>query len=167
MFVDAWLASFWASTTSNRPGCLKLRASVQPPLSKRREQPMVDLLNRACLPCLRPQRSWQNLRREQLLWLPVSLKLPCLRPLLTTGILDLGASQSVMGQHQVPEFLANLPKPVRELVQERPVSMSFRFGNNSIVPCHRALLVPVDRFWDQDCNCWDPNTLFDFKQCVS
>ena len=66
---------------------------------------------------------------------------------LTTGILDLGASQSVMGQHQVPEFLANLPKPVRELVQERPVSMSFRFGNNSIVPCHRALLVPVDRFW--------------------
>ena len=65
----------------------------------------------------------------------------------TTGILDLGASQTVMGQHQVPEFLANLPTAVRELVQERPVNMSFRFGNNSLVPCHRALFVPIDRFW--------------------
>ena len=65
----------------------------------------------------------------------------------TTGILDLGASQTVMGQHQVTEFLANLPTSVRELVQERAVNMSFRFGNNSLVPCHRALFVPVDRFW--------------------
>ena len=68
----------------------------------------------------------------------------------TTGILDLGASQTVMGQHQVnqvTEFLANLPTSVRELVQERPVNMSFRFGNNSLVPCRRALFVPVDRFW--------------------
>ena len=65
----------------------------------------------------------------------------------TIGILDLGASQTVMGQHQVPEFLDSLPEAVRELVQERPVTMSFRFGNNSIVPCHKALFVPVDKFW--------------------
>ena len=25
--------------------------------------------------------------------------------------------------------------------------MSFRFGNNSVVPCHKAIFVPVDRFW--------------------
>ena len=25
--------------------------------------------------------------------------------------------------------------------------MTFRFGNNGVVPCRRALMVPVDRFW--------------------
>ena len=63
------------------------------------------------------------------------------------GILDLGASQTVMGQHQVPEFLANLPADVRKMVHERPVEMTFRFGNNSIVPCTRAMFVPVDQYW--------------------
>ena len=65
----------------------------------------------------------------------------------TVGILDLGASQTVMGRHQVPEFLSNLPQEIRELVFEQPVQMSFRFGNNSIVPCHHAMFVPVDKFW--------------------
>ena len=65
---------------------------------------------------------------------------------MTTGIVDLGASQTVMGQHQLDEFLCNVPAAIRPLIQERKISMSFRFGNNSIVPCHRAILVPVDRF---------------------
>jgi len=63
------------------------------------------------------------------------------------GILDLGASQTVMGQHQVPEFLESLPANVRKMVHERPVEMTFRFGNNSIVPCTRAMFVPVDQYW--------------------
>ena len=67
------------------------------------------------------------------------------------GIVDLGASQTVMGQHQVPEFLSSLPADVRKLVHERPVQsrveMTFRFGNNSIAPCNRAIFVSIDRFW--------------------
>ena len=66
---------------------------------------------------------------------------------LTLGILDLGASQTVMGQHQLPEFLSHLPPQVRSLVHEKPVDMSFRFGNNSVVPCKRAIFVPIDKFW--------------------
>ena len=66
---------------------------------------------------------------------------------MTTGIVDLGASQTVMGQHQLEEFLNNIPAEIRPLIQERKVSMSFRFGNNSIVPCRRAIFVPVDQFW--------------------
>ena len=65
----------------------------------------------------------------------------------TTGILDLGASQTVMGRYQVDEFLELLPESVRCRVFEQPVDMSFRFGNNSVVPCRVALMVPVDRFW--------------------
>ena len=65
----------------------------------------------------------------------------------TIGILDLGASQTVMGRYQVNEFLSMLPESIRSLVFEQPVDMSFRFGNNSVVPCRVALMVPVDRFW--------------------
>ncbi|CAL1155693.1 unnamed protein product [Cladocopium goreaui] len=65
----------------------------------------------------------------------------------TTGILDLGASQTVMGRDQVDEFLGLLPESARCRVFEQPVDMSFRFGNNSVVPCRVALMVPVDRFW--------------------
>ena len=65
----------------------------------------------------------------------------------TIGILDLGASQTVMGRYQVDEFLELLPEAARCRVFEQPVDMSFRFGNNSVVPCRVALMVPVDRFW--------------------
>ena len=64
------------------------------------------------------------------------------------GIVDLGASQTVMGRHQVREFLDSLPTEVRRLVHERPVEMSFRFGNNSVVPCNCAMFIPVDKFLD-------------------
>ena len=63
------------------------------------------------------------------------------------GILDLGASQTVMGRHQVAEFLEELPPNVRRQVYEQPVEMTFRFGNNSVVPCDRAMFVPIDQFW--------------------
>ena len=63
------------------------------------------------------------------------------------GILDLGASQTVMGSYQVPEFLKSLPPNVSKQVYEQAVEMTFRFGNNGVVPCRRALMVPVDRFW--------------------
>ncbi len=63
------------------------------------------------------------------------------------GIVDLGASQSVMGHHQVGEFLAELPKTVQARVREQEVSMTFRFGNNSTVSSTRALLIPIGQVW--------------------
>lgn len=45
------------------------------------------------------------------------------------GIVDLGASQTVIGEHQVNEVIQQLPKstPVREV----SCSTVFRFGNSS------------------------------------
>ena len=63
------------------------------------------------------------------------------------GIVDLGASQTVMGEYQLGEFLRDLPEDVRAKVREQKVSMTFRFGNNSTVACDRAILVPVQRYW--------------------
>ena len=65
----------------------------------------------------------------------------------TIGIVDLGASQTVMGCHQQEEFLSQLPREIRDRVRYRPVSMSFRFGNNGTVTCDTAMLVPVGPIW--------------------
>ena len=65
----------------------------------------------------------------------------------TVGIVDLGASQTVMGCHQQEEFLSHLPQEIRDQVQYQPVSMSFRFGNNGTVTCDTAMLVPVGPIW--------------------
>jgi hypothetical protein len=65
----------------------------------------------------------------------------------TLGILDLGASQTVMGRHKQDEFMCGLPDSVSRQVFQQPVEMSFHFGNNSVVPCNRAIFVPIDKFW--------------------
>ena len=63
------------------------------------------------------------------------------------GIIDSGASQTIMGSHQEAEFVSSLPAEVRAKIYESPVQMSFRFGNNSTVNCNRALVVPIGPVW--------------------
>ena len=62
------------------------------------------------------------------------------------GIVDLGASQTVIGQQQVPELLNHLPVPIRSKVKKVPCSTMFRFGNSSAVECQEALLVPLQKW---------------------
>ena len=57
----------------------------------------------------------------------------------TLGILDLGASQTVMGQYQLEEFLSNLPREVRDRVYEQPVENVLSFWKQqhcSMSSCH-------------------------------
>jgi len=63
------------------------------------------------------------------------------------GIVDLGASQTVMGQHQVEELLRALPKKARDSHYFAAVNMTFRFGNNGTVDCTQALFLPVGEVW--------------------
>lgn len=63
------------------------------------------------------------------------------------GIVDLGASQSVMGLQQKTEFLESLPASVRERTYECKADMSFRFGNNSRIHCSTALVAPIGPIW--------------------
>ena len=62
------------------------------------------------------------------------------------GIVDLGASQTIIGDHQVPELLAHLPEDIRAKVREVPCKTIFRFGNSSTVTCSRAMLVPLAKW---------------------
>eukprot|EP00435_Cladocopium_sp_Y103_P035554 s274_g9.t1 len=67
------------------------------------------------------------------------------------GIVDLGASQTVIGQQQIPELLNHLPEDIRSQVKRVPCSTVFRFGNSSTVPCHEALLVPLMKWHVKIC----------------
>ena len=63
------------------------------------------------------------------------------------GIVDLGASQTVMGRQLVEEFLKSLPLETQERHRVGAVNMTFRFGNNGTVECKQALYIPVGPIW--------------------
>ena len=48
----------------------------------------------------------------------------------TSGVVDLGASQTVIGSKQVVELLEGLPKDVRQRIRREPCHLVFRFGNH-------------------------------------
>ena len=63
------------------------------------------------------------------------------------GIVDLGASQTVMGRQLVEEFMKSLPLETQERHRVGAVNMTFRFGNNGTVECKQALYIPVGPIW--------------------
>ena len=65
----------------------------------------------------------------------------------TSGIVDLGASMSVIGQTQFTALCRALPRQIKAKMREAPCAVSFRFGNNSSVLGKRAIFFPIGRFW--------------------
>ena len=65
----------------------------------------------------------------------------------TIGVVDLGASQTVMGDQQLKEFLQNLPVAVRSKVRRAPCDIVFRFGNHQTLASKHSLLLPLQDQW--------------------
>ena len=65
----------------------------------------------------------------------------------TVGVVDLGASQTVIGSQQVPELLANLPQHIRKQVKKTQCNLTFRFGNHQTLSSSVALIFPVHTTW--------------------
>ena len=63
------------------------------------------------------------------------------------GIVDLGASLSVIGQSQFDDLCKHLPKQVLQSMKETPCQVRFRFGNDSSVTGTRAIFFPVGAYW--------------------
>ena len=59
------------------------------------------------------------------------------------GVVDLGASQSVIGSQQVPELLNQIPEWVRKDIKRKPCNLVFRFGNHQTLVSRQALLLPL------------------------
>ena len=67
------------------------------------------------------------------------------------GIVDLGASQTVIGQSHVHELLQELPKEIRNQVRKIDCNTVFRFGNSSTVTCTFAYLIPLAHWFVKLC----------------
>ena len=61
----------------------------------------------------------------------------------TVGIVDLGASQTVIGDAQVKELIQNLPEKIQNQIQRTTCNLTFRFGNQQTLTSRHALLLPL------------------------
>ena len=61
------------------------------------------------------------------------------------GILDTGATKTVIGSELVKDLLASLDPSVRKMVSRSPCQVTFRFGNLSTSQSQQALVIPIGR----------------------
>lgn len=59
------------------------------------------------------------------------------------GVVDLGASKTVIGSKHIPDLLKSFDPSIREKLRRCPCQMQFRFGNQGVLCSEQALLVPV------------------------
>ena len=59
------------------------------------------------------------------------------------GILDTGATKSVIGSALVPELLRSLHPKVRGKVQRCKCNVTFRFGNQGLLDSNHAIVIPI------------------------
>ena len=64
----------------------------------------------------------------------------------TWGILDTGATKTVMGSHHVKSFLQHVNPNIRRQIQRCPCDVVFRFGNQGTLKSEQAMVVPVCGF---------------------
>ena len=63
------------------------------------------------------------------------------------GIVDLGASLSVIGEGQFQESCQHLPPSFQNSMKMAPCDISFRFGNDSTVRGTKAVYIPLGQWW--------------------
>ena len=59
------------------------------------------------------------------------------------GVVDLGASKTVIGSNHLPELMNSLDSHTRDQLQRCPCKMQFRFGNQGVLSSTQALVVPI------------------------
>ena len=60
------------------------------------------------------------------------------------GVLDLGATKTVIGSDQVSDFLNSLHPKVRNTVKRCSCNITFRFGNQGTLKSEHAMIVPIE-----------------------
>ena len=63
------------------------------------------------------------------------------------GIVDLGASMSVIGENSWKILFNQMPPTVQQQIRQAPCTVSFRFGNDSVVQGNQAVYIPIGRYW--------------------
>lgn len=59
------------------------------------------------------------------------------------GILDTGATKSVVGSKLLPSLIESLPAEIREQLFRTSCDITFRFGNQGTLDSQQALVIPL------------------------
>ena len=59
------------------------------------------------------------------------------------GVVDLGATKTVIGSDLVAELISSLHPSIRKKLQRCPCHITFRFGNHGTLQSEQALVVPL------------------------
>ena len=62
------------------------------------------------------------------------------------GVVDLGATKTVIGSDHVQELLDNLSPQIKKVIYRCPCKITFRFGNHGLLQSDVALVVPIHGF---------------------
>eukprot|EP00435_Cladocopium_sp_Y103_P017364 s1359_g4.t1 len=63
------------------------------------------------------------------------------------GIIDTGASKTVIGQSKIKSLIRSMPSEVQKQMNWKKSETVFRFGNNAILPSVGALYLPFGKRW--------------------
>ena len=73
----------------------------------------------------------------------VSVNPVCFATHTTFGVLDLGASKTVIGSDHVKSLICSLDQPLRERLTRCKCQITFRFGNQGTLTSNQAIVVPI------------------------
>ena len=63
------------------------------------------------------------------------------------GVVDLGATKTVIGSQLVKGLLEGLSPQARKSARRCPCAVTFRFGNQGTLQSEQALAIPIHGFW--------------------
>lgn len=65
----------------------------------------------------------------------------------TWGIIDTGATKTVIGSRYIKEFLEGIHPTYRKKIRRGSCQVTFRFGNQGTLQAHQCLVIPVGKLW--------------------
>ena len=65
---------------------------------------------------------------------------------MSLGVVDLGATKTVIGSNNVKDLLDNLHPNIKKVIYRCPCQITFRFGNHGTLQSDVALVVPIHGF---------------------
>ena len=117
-----------------------------------RKEPRSDFRMSRNLPVSNAKLVDEKERKLEVLSVPTQLSSPAISPQEcyfassgTIGVVDLGASQTVIGSQQVGELLQQLPWQIKQQVKRTSCHLVFRFGNHQTLVSRHALVLPLGR----------------------
>ena len=77
---------------------------------------------------------------------PTDVAVTCFATHGSLGVVDLGATKTVIGSDNVQGLLDNLDPQIKKIIYRCPCKITFRFGNHGILQSDVAMVVPIHGF---------------------